>query len=378
MALSRAEFFARVGLLKEIDPLTESAYSFIADQESKKSDQGASVADKWHVSFHGSQFPGDDPYACGRKAIYRMMDVGRGSTSRFLQQLSEAGKDIEERIVGAWWRAGYLISPPPHEHQKQYEDPEAWLTSTVDSVVLIPRSNKPIVVEVKTKFAEAIEDMRRLIRGPDEAHLRQIKCQIGLVNEAGPTTVLRCQNTDRVAVTIKALAGDEEITVCPQHMHADCLYQCELEAPDYGFLYYVSRDNPIDTWEFFVDYDARFMKEGRAQLKEWKAWWESGRLPQTVFDDKRFSHPFGWQWSKDQYPCKFCDYGDYCRKDHKQAIKRNEPIMLEDSEAVHEMQYLRPDYDLDLVRAAIENRWDRAKINGSPATTTRRSRKNAG
>lgn len=375
MGLSRGEFFARIGLLREIDPLTDLAFRFEEQRAAGDSDQGEAAAHKWHVSFHGSQFPGDDPKACGRASLYRMLDMPRSTGSylfsaRKMRQIQEAGKDIEDRLVMRWYRAGFLLSTPPFnafgkkQMQDMYEDEDAWLTSTVDSVVLWPRSVMPVVSEVKTKYADAIHKMKMLIQGPDEKHIRQLKTQIAMVRadmEDNPQTVMRCHNSDRMAIemAVPPANGNSKwsvISVCPQHLTKDCLYEQELVPPEYGFLYYVSRDNPVDTHEFYFEYDAKFFEAGLEKLEAWRQSFINDELPQTNFKTARYPHPFGWLWG--DKPCKWCDYGDVCRIDNKRAIEEGKPLKLSDSEAVLEAKAIRPDYSFDEVRESVFGRWN--------------------
>jgi hypothetical protein len=357
--LSRLEAYSKWGLLREIEPLTDSAYAFFEWLEQQKPNIGEAAEHHWHTSFHGSSFPGDNPYACGRKALYTLMDIPRGGFNRRSRAVMEAGKDIENRIVLKWYLAGYLVSSPPPPYsdwQTEFQDKDHWLSSTVDAIVIHPKQTKPKVVEIKSKYADDIDQMLKLCRGPDPAHVFQIKCQIGLAYEQGPWPVERCYNTGRLAVTL-GHRGDKPVVVCPEHGTGKCLQPEILEPVDYGFLYYVSRDKPDDTWEFLVEYDPEFMEAGRQKLREWKKWWKKRRLPQTEFSDKRFSHPFGWYWSKAEYPCKWCDYGDICREDHKAAVKQGKAIRLDNSTGNIVARELRADYDLDLVRQALNKRW---------------------
>jgi hypothetical protein len=364
MGLTRSELWARLGLLREIDPISDEAYKFTLAIEAKQSDQGAAAKDKWHVSFHGSQFEGADEKGCGRANIYRLMDVPKGEFNRRAMQIMDAGKDIEDRLVARWYRAGYLLSAPPAKldgsKQKQtvFEDPEHWLTSTVDAIVVPRMSTFPIVAEIKTKYAEHILEMKHLIRGPDPKHVLQVKTQLGLAHEAGPTVVQRCHNTGRMAIEFPFLQDDDTFEmqmVCPQHLHDRCLMEVELHPPQHGYIYYVSRDNPSDTHEFFFEYDPNHMTEGRKKLAEYKKAFEDGVLPQTNFEDKRYAHPFGWLWG-DQ-PCKWCDYGDVCRKDMRASLEVGGKIVLEESAAVEEAVNVRGEYDLDLVREEVFQRW---------------------
>jgi hypothetical protein len=345
-------------MLREIDPLTTQAYRFAEQLEAEKPNQGAGGGAPWHVSFHGSQFPGDNPRACARRAVYTMMDLPRGGFNRKSRQFMDAGKDMEVQLVRRWYGAGMLLSSPPDSPtQTEFEDPEYWLTSTVDAIVVRPRSTRPLVAEVKNTSAETMEAMKRLLRGPSEEHVRQIKCEIGLAHEMGAWHVLRCINSGRLSIALNH-NGRGPVNVCPEHGGNKCLEEQTLEPVEHGFLYYVSRDNPADTREFYYEYDPEFMRKGREQLALWRKYFEAGLLPQT---DLKGKHPFGWNWTTQDSPCKWCPFGPtgsyVCREDHQEAVKRGELLPLDDSLAVEEAREVRPEYNLDLVRAAVLARW---------------------
>lgn len=352
---SRGEFFSRVGVLKEVDPLVDIAYKLLNEKDFAESDQGAAAEDKWHVSFHGSEFPGDDPYACGRHALYRLLDVPRSPFQRRGRQMMDMGKDFEDRLVWAWYHAGFLVSRPPvmpdgSRQQTVFEDPQHWLTSTVDSILVKHDSNSPFVGEVKQVGSGIMEDLRNLVVGPNPKHVRQVKCQIGMAHEYGPMTVRRCYNTG-------AVTQFSQYAVCPIHGHANCLREELLRPVNRGYLYYISRDDPNDTFEFMFDYDPVFMRTGRRKLAEWKDAFYADELPQTEWSDKRFSHPFGWRWSLDTYPCKWCNYGDICRDDHDVAKERQAPIALHESAAVEVAERFRPNWSYADIKAAVYRRW---------------------
>jgi hypothetical protein len=362
--LSRAEFYASIGLFKEIDPITEEAYDFVERLERERPNRGKAAGDNWHLSFHGSQFPGDDPNACARKALYTMMDAPRRKAGRWLSQIAETGKDIEDRIVGRWYQAGYLVSAPPPpfgDLQTVYEDSEHWLTSTVDAEVLPLKSDTIIVTEVKCKYDKDVRQMINLVRGPDEAHVRQIKTQVGMSREFGSRVVARCYNSGRLAIKL-GVKNKRTVIICPQHGHADCLHEVTIQPPNYGRLFYMSRDDPAVTREFFYEYDSGFLIAGRARLKLWRGYWEQGVLPQTDFKGK---HPFGWNWTTAGSPCRWCDFGTNvgnrtCQADHNRAKELGTLLRLEDSEAILEARRERPNYDYNLVRAAVEARWKKS------------------
>jgi len=367
VGLSRGEFFSRIGLLREIDPLTSAAYRFSEKLEAEKPHKGAQASAPWHVSFHGSQFPGDDPKACGRRAIYTMLDLPRGGFSRQSRQFMDAGKDLEVQLVRRWHQAGMLLSSAPdNPHQTEFADPEVWLTSTVDAIIASPRSLRPFVGEVKNIAADTLDRMVRLLRGPHEEYVRQVKCEIGLAHEYGPWTVLRCVNSGRIALSAgrrngRGTGAGYVVTLCPEHGGDKCLEEVTLRPVEHGYLYYVSRDNPLDTREYYYEHDPAFMDAGRKQLRVWRKFFEEGVLPATQVTGK---HPFGWNWTTDDSPCKFCPYGPtgsyVCKEDHAESVKRGDLLPLADSQAIEDARQVRPDYDLGLVRAAVFARWNGA------------------
>jgi hypothetical protein len=364
VGLSRMEFWSRIGLNREIDPLVVAAYRFGALMKQLQSDKGEDHADLWHLSFHGSQFPGANPHACPRQGLYRMMDFARPVMPRWLEQVAESGKAIENSLVAKWYRAGYLVSPPsflPGVDQLQFEDGEHWLTCTTDALVCWPRDTEAIVCEVKSKEADVIRSMQRLIRGPDIKQAWQVKTEICMAHEAGPIKKLRCYNTGRFAVMDTFKIIDDKLVVeseiCPQHGHDRCLREVTIDPPTRGYLYYVSRDNPEDTFEFMFEYDPEWIKAGRGKLKRWRQWFIDDILPASNFDEKRFSHPLNWQWTKDEYPCKWCDYGQVCRDDHRAAVELGRNIRLSESAGIEDTREIREAYDPALARESVLAFW---------------------
>lgn len=364
MGLTRGEFFARIGMLQEIDPITSNAYYFSELLEERAQDKGDAAEDPWHVSFHGSQFPGDSEKACGRAALYRMIDAPRDRFSRKSRQLMEQGKDFEERLTAKWHRAGMLLTPPPYDAfgnrvwQQQFEDAPHWLTSTVDGIVLYPRATEAAIAEVKHIGAEAMDKMKRLVElpGAHDKYVNQVKTQIALAHEHGPWEVKRCYNTGRLAIDATWFDRKADgLMWCAQHGTDDCLEDVVIPAVKHGFIYYASRDDPLQVREFYFDYDPAFMEQGRKMLKLWQDHFKNDLLPCVNFDDKRYSHPFGWKWG--DLPCKWCDYGQICREDRKLEKERGAHVKLSESAAIAEAREIRPDYEFDLVQAAVMQRW---------------------
>jgi hypothetical protein len=383
--LTRGEFFSRMGILDEVDPLVNQAYRFMEDIERKRGERGHNEEELWHTSFHGSSFPGDNPYACGRHALYRLLDLPREPFTRQGRQFMDAGKDFENQLVTRFYFSGMLLSPPPWKGVKQlrFEDQEHWLSTSVDSILLPLDSNRPFVGEVKNVYAKSVDGFKRLINDAHPAYVRQTRCQIGMAHEATvdkPWKVWRCHNSGRLAIwdrvnapmslkrdDFKATLDDPREWYCPEHGTDKCLIEVQLEPVQHGWLYYASRDKPTDKFSFYFEYDKRFMDAGRRQLARWRDSFVADALPQTHFDDKRYSHPFGWQWTKEQYPCKWCDYGDVCRKDHKTAVAAGQPIKLPDSQGVEDVKGERPDYDYEQTKLRVLQRWGFADLQEEAA-----------
>ena len=306
--LTRNEFFNRLQLIKTVEPITDRAFAKAEDERWRNENQEPH-GQPWHVSFHASQFPGDDPLACPRQALYRMMNVPEQSPfSRKSRHLMSIGKIVEYELVNAWHRAGILLSAPPDEEvQTGFQYPEVWLTGSVDSVIEI--DGRAVPVEIKTKGKEHIEEMLVGKRGPDDRHISQLKVQI-------------------------ALAARENLWP-------------DKKPITHGFLYYASRDDPTKTAEFRVDLDDHFFDAGIDKLRQWRAYFEEGVLP-SINPSKR--HPMGWRWS--YQPCQWCPFKKACQEDHKEGIDD-----LMESNAVYKAGRIRDDYDAELARLKVLARW---------------------
>lgn len=379
---TRGEFYARVNnILDNVDPIVTEAYNFVESLESKQQEQGHDAELKWHMSFHGSAFPGDNPLGCGRFNLYRMIDLPRGAFPRRAMQFMDQGKDFERQLMRRWWRAGYLVSSPPLPGIKQtmFRDDSVMLTSTTDAILVDRHSLDPFVVEVKQIFAAHVDEFIRLVREVHPQYIRQTRCEIGMAHDAGPQTRWRCYNSGRLAIQYPIKYDDDTGLVielgdwiCPQHGHGDCLYEVELNTVNRGFLYYASRDDVTITRSYMFEHDPRFMEAGKRQLARWRDHFQAGILPQTHFEDRRGSHPFGWTWTRSQKmpdsPCHWCDFGQICREDHKKAVAQGGEILLADSSGVELAEQQRPEYDYEAIRRATLEYWglddnrDRAMI----------------
>ena len=315
--LTRAELFSRMQVMRVVEPITHEAYKQSETAKWEGHEDSEPHGQPWHISFHASQFPGDDPLACPRQALYQMMDFAPAKPfTRKSRTTMNIGKAIEVELVRTWEKAELLLSASPDDPlQTNFQHPEAWLTGSVDSVIKPPNWNRPLPVEIKTKAQRKLDLMRVGAIGPDPAHVTQLKTQLALVR-----------------------------------LHQDELWP-GLDSVEYGMLFYISRDDPTCTAEFRVDFDQRFFDMGVERLKEWAAWFQEGVLP-SVNPSKK--HPMGWRWSYP--PCVWCNFKKTCQLDHEQ--NRTD---LTDSIGVDRTRKIRPDYDPEAARLRVLARWRSSK-----------------
>lgn len=320
--LTRTELWNRLQIVRTLEPVVNEAYRISEEKILREAIDDDPHGQPWHVSFHASQFPGDDPMACPRQSLYRMMNFPQAEpTSRMLRQTAAQGKAIESDLVRAWDMSGMLLSSPDPDNQTGFELPDAWLTCSVDAVILPPDSNRPLPVEVKNRSAEVLEKMQTG-QGPYPEHVSQLKVQIAFVRlyqESG-------------------------------------LWKSDLDLVTHGMVYYVSRNHPLQTAEFRVDYDPVFFQAGVEKLKQWRSYFEEDFLPE-LNPGKRstiFGHPHGWRWSYP--PCQFCSFKKTCQLDFREGVTQ-----LSDSAGVARAKLIRPDYDAESSRLHVRARWQKRK-----------------
>lgn len=322
---SRTEMFSRMQLIRVLDPVTDKAYKQVEEERHQSRDGDSPHGEPWHVSFHGSQFPGDDPMACPRQALYRMIDLPNATPfNRNARTVMAAGKAIEVELVQTWHDAGILLSEPPTAPvQTGFEMEDSWLTASTDAIIHLPNTNWPTPVEIKSKYHEVIEKMRVGAQGPDPGHISQTKVEIAFVRAAQEAG--------------EAWTG--------------------MDLCDHGFIYYLSRDKPSCTAEFRVDYDPHFFEAGLQRLKEWKQMFMEDVLPELKPPQKitTRSHPNGWRWS--YQPCQWCPFKRTCQLDHQQRI-----TTLSESTGLARAKLVQEDYDFDAAKQRVLDRW--AKPDG--------------
>jgi CRISPR/Cas system-associated exonuclease Cas4 (RecB family) len=313
--LSRAEMLTRLQIKRTIEPLTIAAYKKVEEEIWRDGSGNSPHGNPWHVSFHASQFPGDDPMACPRQAMYGLMDLPSAEPfNRRSRTVMAAGKSVEYELVSTFEKAGILISASPDAKvQTGFEYPSAWLTGSVDCVLLPDGYTAPLPIEIKSKYQSAIDEMKVGARKPDEGHIFQTKVQLALI----------------------------------RHEQENGGLWSDLDLVTHGFIYYLSRDRPADTAEFRVDYDEKFFEMGIKKLEEWKQLFIDEEL---VSDNPSKKHPMGWRWS--YQPCQWCNFKKTCKLDFEQGIDK-----LEDSVGINRAKLVREDYDYTESRKRVLDRW---------------------
>lgn len=339
MSVTFKEMLVRLGAYKVVGPVVDLAYVNVIAREWYHQLNDAPHGRPWHVSFHASSFPGDTEQACGRYAMYGLMDVPKGEApDPWLDEVANIGKAIELNVVRKVRDDGRLIlsgqpgrSTDPDARDENgkpmpqigFEDAEHWLTGSVDLPLLPVNYSTPHIVEVKTKHEGKIDEMMLGMRGPDETHRRQLLCSLGLAHE-NPDAFLHPQTGEPMPPAVD------------------------------GSIFYRARDTewpgPMKKHEFFFSYSAAYMEQGRAHLRDWRQNFIEGELPQPIPRKNARSHPYGWKWSEGI--CKYCPLKKACKKDYEEGITK-----IADSHAVAVAQFTRPGYNAAAKRAAVFETW---------------------
>src|SRR5947209_229750 len=92
-SLTRGEFFTRLQVIRTLEPVVDWSFRVSEEKILRERLDDSPHGDLWHRSFHASQFPGNNPMACPRESLYRMMDFPASvPTPRHLRQTGDAGK----------------------------------------------------------------------------------------------------------------------------------------------------------------------------------------------------------------------------------------------------------------------------------------------
>lgn len=317
MGISRMQFFTALGVVKhgpQIDGYTHQAYVDL-EIDIWKNGRGNPHGHPWHTSFHGSQFPGADK-SCGRKQIYTLMDTPNAEPAPpMLRATALMGQAAENQILYRWRKAGLLIAGEgPHKDgdpgiQLQFEDPDTWLTGSIDAVMGLPDFKYVLPCDVKSKSKDVIDQMKLGQIGYYPEHYAQVQAYLYLCDKFYDTMPWK---------------------------------ELGFERPVGAIIYYVSRDNPRHTREFYVGINWEYINRALDNLRQWRADFETGRLP---------GRPKDWKWTED--PCKWCPFKkNVCKPDYKDGVTE-----LLASHQIKFAETLKPTYSEKEVREEVMKRW---------------------
>lgn len=320
--VSRLELFRAVGIIQERIPraakrVEEAAEEF--EEREWKHGKRHVHGRAWNTSFHASAFPGGvGEKRCGRRALYELLNIPREKFSPKGRAYMDMGNAVEQHVLYRMGRGGLTLGgavplqPYGENHQLRFVDAEHWLTGSVD-VVLDGRKleqpvNRPVPSDIKSKSELAIINLRRGDQQPNPGAIAQVLCYNHLSR-------LVHEDMGWAAMGLDPAAG--------------------------GLVYHASRNNPMDTYEHWVPWDAEFVDVGLARLKEWIALFQKGELPQR---DK------SWRWTEE--PCKWCEFKKLCKKDVKEGV-----VELVKSNAVEQAVARDPGYNAVKVVSEVNDAW---------------------
>jgi hypothetical protein len=351
MGISRLMLWSELTGVSVVEPILVAAYEREEERIWREGSDDSPHGAPWHSSFHASAFPGEDPLACARQAVYGLMGLPNPEPfSPRVRAMFDLGKNLELDWVRRFASEGTLLSvdqTASDDVQTGFADSEHWLTGASDVIILPAFWRKGHCVEVKTTSAEKVAAMRNDLTQTPYSHakyIRQLKTYISLANEApfAPTVVV-C--SDSWAITKEIVPGSP-LRWCPVHENVGCpIQEVELEPPDDGTLIYSSREEPLTTASYYFCLDEEHMAAGRAKLAKYRDAFLAGTIPEHPLENQ------SKKWSAE--PCLYCSYKKLgCKADYLAKVKT-----LADSNVIASAQEIRENYDYEAARAAVLSRW---------------------
>src|SRR5574342_643499 len=271
MGITRNELFKSLGVIKEgpqLDLWTEKAY---AQEEERKWREEPYFT----TSFHCTSFPGAEKN-CRCYQLYKLMNIPEDKpVSPKGIGIMTVGKCVEEQIVERWDKAGILLGSS--KKQLKIEDENTWLSGYIDAVLdLRPEWNSALPIEIKSKSNKVIEYMKVGGQSYDLKHYYQLQSYLWY------------------CATRHDDFGWDKLGLLPAKG---------------GIIYYVSREDPRNTHEFYVQNDPALWLTALHRLKVWREMFLNDELPER---------PKEWRWTEE--PCKWNPYKKLCKADAKEGI----------------------------------------------------------
>jgi len=310
MGITRKDLFKSLGAIKdgpiELDKWTHRAYKQEEERKWRENDRLTS-------SFFASSYPGAGKN-CRCRALYKLMNIPE------LEPISPkgigvmaAGKCVEEQIVERWAKMGILLGPE-YPEQLKIEDENTWLSGYIDAVLdLRPDYYYTLPVEIKSKKNNVIEYMKVGGQSYDDQHYYQLQAYI-----------VWCKRNHKKM-------GWDKLGLMPAKG---------------GIIYYVSREDPRNTHEFYIEFDEGLNRDAEQTMAYWKKCFLNDILP---------GRPKGWKWL-DQ-PCKWNPYKKLCKADDKEGI-----VKLSESNAVKFALEHNPSYNIEDIKRRVKERWEQIQL----------------
>lgn len=303
MGITRDTLFRSLGVIKdgpELDKWTIKAHKEVGLKEWREG---------YSLGFRASMYPGGDK-SCARQALYRLMGFPENEPiSPTGRGIMDAGKAIEESIVNSWNELGILLGPK-HPAQMRIHVDTLWLSGFLDAALdLRPDWKYVLPVEIKTKKDSVIDAMQVGAQSYDEQHYFQLQAYL-----------FHCiKEHERM--------GWNELGLKPAIG---------------GIIYYISRENPRNTHEFYVETNYELINNANEKLEAWR---------QNFLDDVLPERNKNFMWSKT--PCQYCPFKKFiCKPDHIEGINK-----LSESHGVQFAQNTLDSYNVDKSRKRVIDRW---------------------
>lgn len=407
--LDRFDLYAFLGHVRVMEPYTEVLMQQRAERELKEDEYDSPHSRPWFVSFHGSEFPGEEQDACQRYLAYRMMNFPSTEVMPpWVTTTGTLGKAGELDIADAWWQGGGMLAIPenandfqarmklalslaqdgrvdqaietleqPAYHQLGFVDEEHWMTVSTDLPILHPGWRRPHIVEVKGKADTILDEMlegKQVLRDgrlemvpryADPRHALQVKATLGKAHEYDWGSVTVCPNCwfivwadiyERLGIAGGIHPRSDSFghcPRCPRDRGYDDKITFELEPPTTAEIYYWSRSWPRKTKSFYYTHDQQFMDDGLKVLAEVRDHYLNDTIP---------PRPDHFQWSVG--PCGNCSFKPFCKHDfglrgqQRKPRPENVQTRLALSAGVDHTYSLRPRYDPDATRSRVLQEWE--------------------
>lgn len=316
---TRRELFKKFHVVRDgphLHPLTIQAMKAYEQEAWSGNLESSPHGHQWHTSIHASAYQAGEK-ACRRKLLYTLLDIPANEPiPPKLRGQAEMGKAAEALIVHRWAKAGMMlgVDVPEFYGQKMkqvgFEIPSLWFTGSVDAILDIrPMWDHVLPVDIKSKDHDIITSMQAGSRSYDHRHFMQLQAYMYL------------------CIYFHKEMGWDKLG---------------LQEAVGGVIYYVSRQDPTHTAEFYIEADGMLMADAAGVIAATK---------EAFLDDVLPPRDKSWKWTEE--PCKYCDFKKFaCKPDDKAGITK-----LSETKGIDFAKTIRSKYDPQETREKVLERW---------------------